>query len=218
MSAAVYQRAAHLASVVLLAVWAGLAHGDAPAAASRPDSAANGRLLFADSFTDSASRNWKFDGDSVWSVVDGRLRARLPAERQLWSFAKVGGSDWRDYAVDFDACGVRGVDKGIAVRMDGAKRGVGIDLRSSPFDDVLMYRGFEHWGHAKLPHKNGTWVHVRVEVRGNRYRAWIEGKLAIDYTDEHNSRARGGIALAAYTGGTGECEVLYDNVQVHALR
>ena len=41
---------------------------------------------------------------------------------------------------------------------------------------------------------------------------WVNGKLTVDFTDESNSRKRGGIALAAYTGGNGECEVLYDNI------
>ena len=220
MSAAVYQRLRHAATAgaALLACCSALVTASP---ASRPAAAGDGRsgtLLFADSFTDSARHEWSFDGDSVWSVHDGRLRAALPAERQVWSFARVGSAAWRDYSVDLDVCGVRGVDKGLALRVDGGRKGVGIDLRSSPFGDLLMYRGFEHWARAKVPHKNGTWLHVRLEARGNRYRAWVNSKLVVDFTDENHSRESGGIALAAYTGGNGECEVLFDNVEIRELR
>jgi hypothetical protein len=201
--------------VVLLALLALIA---GTAATPAPPARNSGPPLFSDDFTDSANHAWSFDRDSVWAVSGGRLRATLPHERQTWSFAKVGSADWKDYAVDLDVCGVRGVDKGVVVRAEGAKRGVGVDLRSAPYDDVLLYRGFEHWGRSALPHKNGAWVHLRVEVRHNRYRVFANGRLAIDFTDESNSRPKGAVGLAAYTGGAGECEVLFDNVVVRALK
>ena len=82
----------------------------------------------------------------------------------------------------------------------------------------LMYRGYEQWGRAAVPNVNGTWYHVHIEARRSRYRVFVNGDLQIDFTDEVNSRPRGRVALAAYTGGFGECVVLYDNVEVRALR
>ena len=47
---------------------------------------------------------------------------------------------------------------------------------------------------------------------------FVNGDLLIAFLDEANSRPRGCLALAAYTGGAGECVVMYDNVEVRALR
>ena len=196
--------------------------GDAPAPRGdrpMPDPLADrGELLFRDSFSNGLRPEWQFDRDSVWTIEDGHLRAKLPAARQLRSFAYLGSLQWKDYALDFDVCGVRGVDKGVAIRVDGCRKGVGIDLRGPRYNDLLMYRGYEQWGRAAVPNVNGTWYHVHIEARRNRYRVFVNGDLQIDFTDEVNSRPRGRVALAAYTGGFGECVVLYDNVEVRALR
>ena len=196
--------------------------GDTPApqgARPAPDLLAErGNVLFADAFTAGPSHEWLFDRDSVWTVEDGHLKATLPNERQQRSFAFVGSEEWRDYAFDFDVSGVRGVDKGVAVRVDGERRGVGLDLRGARYNDLVMYRGYEHWARGPVVNENGKWQHVHIEVRRNRYKAYVNGDLTIDFTDEINSRPRGRVALAAYTGGIGECEVLYDNVEVRALK
>ena len=180
--------------------------------------ATRGPVLFHDAFSESRADAWQFDRDSVWKIADGHLRAELPQQKQSRSFAFFGSEQWKDYALDFDVCGVRGVDKGVAVRVDGDKKGVGIDLRGSRYNDILMYRGYEQWGRSAMPNVNGTWYHVHVEVRRNRYRVFVNGELEIDFTDESNSRARGRAALAAYTGGIGECVVLYDNIEVRELK
>jgi hypothetical protein len=47
---------------------------------------------------------------------------------------------------------------------------------------------------------------------------WVNGALAIDRSDSRRARSNGRIALAAYTGGVGECTVYYDNVVVTEAR
>ena len=197
-----------------------LAHEPVPLGSEtmREATADRGDLLFRDSFDDTLSPQWTVDRPDAWQVVDGHLRATQPNEKQVRSFAYAGSDRWRDYAVDFDVCGVRGVDKGAVVRVDGDRRGVGIDLRSNRYMDILMYRGYEHWARASIPNRNGVWYHVRIEARRNRYRVFVNDTPTIDFTDESNSRPRGRIALAAYTGGVAECEILFDNVEVRALR
>jgi hypothetical protein len=56
------------------------------------------------------------------------LVADLPDAKQQHSALYAGDEDWTDYAVDLDVCGMRGVDKGVVVRVKDA-RGIGIDLR-----------------------------------------------------------------------------------------
>jgi len=190
-------------------------HGANPASDAHSK---DGRMLFEDAFTDGASPLWAFDRHGVWTVEDGHLRAELPLEKQERSFAFAGSEDWKDYAVDLDVCGLKGADKGVAIRAAGEKKGVGVDLRGGRYHDLVVYRGFELWAHVEAPNVNGTWYHLRIEARRNRYRVYLNGGLKIDFLDESNSRPRGRVALAAYTGGVGACTVLYDNIEVHALR
>lgn len=187
-----------------------------PASTNAQDVSA-GAVVFSEDFSRVAPSGIQFDREGVWSVEDGHLRALLPNEKQKRSFAYLGSEDWTDYSIDLDVCGLRGADKVVAVRMRGSKAVV-VDLRGAGYEDVVMYRGYSKLGHHAVPNPNGSWSHLRVEVLGARYRAYVNGLLTIDFSEKHNKRPRGRLALVAYTGGAGQCEVLYDNVVVRELR
>ncbi len=172
-------------------------------------------VLFATDFSDGL-RGWIPDRDSVWSVRSGSLRADLPDGRQIRSFIYAGSSSWTDYAVDVDLLAARGVDKGVVVRVE-EESGIGVDLRGPGYQDVLLHRREWKMGRADVHNANGVWHHVRIEARGHRYRVWVDDALLIDREDPRRARPRGRIALAAYTGGTGQCTVYYDNVIVTSL-
>ncbi|MEO5617455.1 MAG: family 16 glycoside hydrolase [Candidatus Eisenbacteria bacterium] len=171
--------------------------------------------LLADDFSHGLTI-WEADREGVWSVVRGMLRADLPDAKQERSFLYAGSEDWKNYTVDLDVCGMRGVDKGVVVRvMNGS--GLGVDLRGPGYHDVLLHR--REWPMGKSPaiNGNGVWHHLRVEAVGAQVRVIVNGELKIERGDPRNSRPRGRIALAAYTGGVGECTVFYDNVVVTPL-
>jgi hypothetical protein len=172
-------------------------------------------VLFATDFSD-GMRGWIPDRDSVWTVRNGSLRADLPDGRQLRSVIYAGSPSWTDYAVDVDLLAARGVDKGVVVRVED-ESGIGVDLRGPGYQDVLLHRREWKMGQADVQNANGVWHHVRVEARGHRYRVWVDDALLIDREDARHARPRGRIALAAYTGGSGQCTVYYDNVIVTAL-
>jgi hypothetical protein len=182
-----------------------------------------GEVLFRDDFGDGNLEGWRPDQSGVWSVRRGLLRADLPDEKQRHSFLFGGHSRWQDYALDLDVCAMRGADKGMAVRVvesgppGETGSGIGVDLRGPGYHDVLLHR--RHWsmGRAPVVNGNGVWHHVRIEARGHRYRVWVNGAVALDRMDGRRACPRGGIALAAYTGGVGECTLYYDNVVVTAL-
>jgi len=172
-------------------------------------------VLFWDNFSNDLSA-WSPDQDGVWSVQGGMLRADLPDRKNVHSFLYAGDEDWTDYALDFEVLAMRGVDKGAAVRVDGDK-GVGVDLRGLGYHDVLMHRGVWRLGQAEVINTNGMWHHVRIETRGQHYRVWVNEELLIDKRDGARGRTNGRIALAAYTGGFGQCTIYFDNVVVHKL-
>jgi hypothetical protein len=175
------------------------------------DAKVSGEAIFMEDFRTLDA--WRADRDSVWSVEDGVLCGRLPDGKQERSFLIAGSEDWQDYALDLDLCQVRGVDKGVAVCMRGG-RGIGVDLRGGEYQDVLLYRQQAPLGSAKLPNADRTWRPLRVETRGARFAVLVNGVRVLERRDPLGSMRRGRIALAAYTGGHGECVVCYANVKV----
>ena len=173
-------------------------------------------VLLADDFRDGILAPFSPDQPGIWSVKHGVLRGDMPDGRQQHSLIFAGSTDWTDIALDLDVCQMRGVDKGVAVRVDG-ERGIGVDLRGPGYQDVLLNRQEWPMGKARVINANGVWHHLRIEAKGHRYRVFVNGDLMIDKVDPHRSRPNGRIALAAYTGGGGLCTVYYDNVVVTAL-
>jgi hypothetical protein len=171
-------------------------------------------VLFADGFRTIDA--WHPDREEVWTAEDSALCGRLPDEKQKKSFLYAGSEDWQDYAVDLDLCQLRGVDKGVVVRVRGGQ-GVGVDLRGGNYQDVLLYRQSLALGRAKIPNADRVWHHLRVEARGNRYAIIVDGKRVLVCRDPLGSNRRGRIALVAYTGGRGECSVQYANLVVTKL-
>lgn len=171
-------------------------------------------VLFAEDFSGTTlARTWRPDRDGVWSVSRGMLRADLPDVKQVRSLIRAGDSTWTDYAVDLDICMMRGVDKGVIVRLEGDS-GIGVDLRSGSYQDVVVYLREWPMGKAQATNANGSWNHLRVEIKGTRLRVFVNGELRLQREDARRARPRGGIALPAYTGGVGQCTVYYDNVVV----
>ncbi len=170
-------------------------------------------VLFADDFSRDSLKHWTPDRAGVWSVWRGMLRADLPDQKQVRSLIHTGDTAWADIAVDLDVCMMRGVDKGVVVRVRGSA-GTGVDLRGGGYQDVVMYEREWSMGRARATNPNGSWNHLRVEARGNRYRVFVNGELKLDKVDTRNARRAGSIALPAYTGGVGMCTVYYDNIVV----
>lgn len=173
-------------------------------------------VLFADDFSSGKLAAWTADRPGVWSVTRGLLRADLPDQKQLRSLLYVGDTSWTDIAVDLDVCMMRGIDKGVVVRVQG-ETGIGVDLRGGAYQDVLMYHREWPLGRASATNAGGTWSHLRVEARGARFRVFVNGELKLDRPDVKNAGLSGRVALPAYTGGAGQCTVYYDNIVVTAL-
>ena len=188
------------------------AYPSPPPALQRPSA----NLLFADDFSTGKLHHWDADREGVWSSTRGMLRADLPDQKQLRSLIHTGDTSWTDIAVDLDMCMMRGVDKGVVVRVRG-ETGMGVDLRGGSYQDVVMYQREWPMGRAAATNANGTWNHLRVEARGHRYKVFVNGELKLDRVDGRSARPSGRIALPAYTGGVGKCSVYYDNVVVTKL-
>src|SRR5262249_54847987 len=173
--------------------------------------------LFADDFSDSTLRAWRPARlATLWAVRGGVRRGGLPDVKQGHSILFVGDSAWPDYPVDVHRVGLRGADKGIGVRVRG-KSGLGVDLRGSTYQDVVLYAGKYPVGSGKAENADGTWNHLRIEIRGSSCRVSVGDHVAYDKHPHFKPPRRGGIALAAYAGGLAQCTLYHHNVLVTPL-
>ena len=155
---------------------------------------------------------------SVYPKADppAMLVAQLPDAKQQHSLIYAGDPDWTDYALDLDVCGIRGVDKGVVVRVNG-ERGVGLDLRGPGYQDLKIQLSEFPITRVSVENGNSVWHHLRAEMRGPRLRVLVDGDEIVNRRLPARAPACGNIALAAYTGGVGQCTVYYDNVTVTLL-
>ncbi len=205
-----------LVACIVTLVLAGTARGQSqplPPPAARP---VTGHVLFSDDFSDSSLARWHADRDGAWRIEHGMLRGELPDARQQHTLIEAGADTWTDIALDVDVYQMRGVDKGVVVRV-GNGTGVGIDLRGAPYNDVLLSRGEWPLGKAAVRPTKSGWHHVRLEARGDRVAVWVDGMKRLERRDAARGARAGHIALAAYTGGVAKCLVWYDRVVVTAL-
>jgi hypothetical protein len=172
--------------------------------------------LFADDFSTSELEQWRTEHQGFWSVRAGMLRADLPDRKHVHSLIHAGDSTWRDYVLEFDVCGVRGVDKGAVVRVTG-DLGLGVDLRGTGYNDMRINLKTTPLGRVDVVNGNGIWHRVRLEIIGRRCRVSVGNEVLLDRYVPKRLPPSGGIALAAYTGGVGECTVYFDNVVVTPL-
>jgi hypothetical protein len=194
------------------------AHSDLERNASPPQSprmVAPANALLAEDFS-SGLDGWQTEHKEYWHVRGGMLRADLPDKKQVHTLIRIGDTTWYDYALDFDVCGMRGVDKGAIIRIVD-KLGLGVDLRGPGYNDIRVHLSATPLGRIDVINGNGIWHHIRMEVRDRHCRVLVGNQVLLDRFVSKRLPPGGGIALAAYTGGVGECTVFFDNVVVTPL-
>jgi hypothetical protein len=71
---------------------------------------------------------------------------------------------------------------------------------------------------AKDVFKDDGWNRYRIVVQGNRYRSWINGVPASDFTDEMDGRGFVGLQVHGIARGQGPYEVRWRDVRVRELK
>jgi hypothetical protein len=66
--------------------------------------------------------------------------------------------------------------------------------------------------------KDGQWNKYRIVVQGNRYRSWINGVAASDFTDDHDTKGFIGLQVHAVAPGQGPYSVRWRNIRIHELK
>lgn len=66
--------------------------------------------------------------------------------------------------------------------------------------------------------KDNDWNHYRIVVRGNRYRSWVNGVPACDFTDDVDSHGFIGLQVHGIPKNQGPYQVRWRNVRIRELK
>src|SRR3954469_13960086 len=71
---------------------------------------------------------------------------------------------------------------------------------------------------ARDAFKDDDWNRYRIVVQGNRYRSWINGFAASDFTDDVDKSGFVGLQVHGIAKGTGPYQVRWRNIRIRGLR
>ncbi len=159
-----------------------------------------------------APQEWSFSGDPWTQDQDGVMRP--PDARNLHSRAFWTASQFADATIEFEynaSYRETGTgNAGLILRASGPNHFYyvhfpwgGQQLRAKHFwagvakvegDAYQRNLAFEYV--PGVPSETDRWYHVRVEAKGPRLRVWVDGRAALDLTDD--TYAQGCVGFAGY--------------------
>jgi hypothetical protein len=146
----------------------------------------------SDAFDTAFSPQWNYV-DGVWKITSG--------EAEITGFGKrtMGNTGWTDYMVQADITCVSGVNAGLIFRATnpalgeaGSSAQAGTDFLQGYFVGFVsngLVLGKHNYNWTQLASKTGESYVVnrkytlKVEVKGNNIKAYVDGALKIDYSD-----------------------------------
>ena len=112
-----------------------------------------------------------------------------------------GTHEWQDYEVEAAITPWLMDAGGITARVQGLKRFYALQLGKG--NKVRLVKALD--GDTILGEKDFEWeiqssYTLKMEVSGNRIKAWVDGQLQFDTVDEHKPLLRGGVAYVVDQG------------------
>ena len=112
-----------------------------------------------------------------------------------------GTREWNDYRVEADITPWLVDAGGIGARVQGLKRFYALQLEKG--EKVRLVKALD--GDTLLGEKDYEWdIHnmynLKMEVAGNRIKAWVDGELQFDIVDDDNPLLNGGVAYVVDQG------------------
>ena len=174
----------------------------------------DGKVLFASDFSKN-SDGWKLLGDDAeWSVHDGAIRQT--AEREFIR-ALTGEKSWRDYTLTLKARKISGRE-GFLVLFHVAS------------DDDRTWWNIGGWNNTQNAVESGStldgkpgnietgrWYDIRVEVRGNRVKCFLNGNLIHDIDYQQSGSVKALYACASHDDKNGDVIVKVVNASTKPL-
>ena len=142
---------------------------------------AGGKVLYENPLSDAgAAKDWKRFGPGRWEIADGALANAGPAPERASAALQIPET-FRDATITLKAKSVSGPE-GFLVLLGDARPSGGRWVNFGGWGN--RQHGVECPGfdgrRAPGSIEQGRWYDVKVEVRGGKLRAWLDGKLAIE--------------------------------------
>jgi hypothetical protein len=173
-------------------------------------------LPFSDDFEDEAFTlaNWTPQG-CPWTVANGIYNCAGASGQSL-----VGESDWGNYTFTAEMSGTNIIDKIMVFRYIDQTHHYGINLRSSPFNDLVLVKSLPGENPQILrdvpaPNTNGNWYSLRIAASGGHIQVFVDDTLTIDYQDEAAPILFGKVGVAGQLPAN--AMLSFDNVEVTGL-
>ena len=162
--------------------------------------------------------------DGQWTISNGMLN--LGTQNSSIGKRLYGDKTWTDYTVEADIKVASSVNCGILVRVQNASVGgsgndvkAGTDFVQGYFIGLSTNKvsiGKMNYDYSSLISKSAdikanSTVNLKVTVIGNTFKVWVNGTLAIEYTDSDNPYMTGKVGLRGH-----ECSFSVDNFSVNA--
>ncbi|MDF1786634.1 MAG: DUF1080 domain-containing protein [Verrucomicrobiales bacterium] len=131
---------------------------------------------------------WKTPDNNIWySASNGELKIKSGPERKgsaIWT-----EKDYTDFVMEFEfKFGEGTVDSGIYVKNDKDQIQIGISGSLKVDMTALAYipgKGYPFRNDLAVTLlKPNDWNHMKIEVKGNTYRTWLNGTYVMTYTSE----------------------------------
>lgn len=172
-----------------------------------------GKILFQSDFSKNID-NWRRIGRGEWSVQDGVLRqsAIVP-----YVTAFVGDTSWTDYTITLKARKLSG-ENGFQIyfRNRSNRERIRWDLGGYGNSVHLMEIGITS-NSISAGIETGRWFDIKIEVRGNTVKGYLDGKLIQELSDTR-ANVKSLCACAARDGKSGDIILKIVNAAPEPIR
>ncbi|MBB5353334.1 hypothetical protein HNR46_003590 [Haloferula luteola] len=145
---------------------------------------------------------WKVTGADCWKAADGVISGKNDPDLKgsiLWT-----QTEYEDFDVELEFRFQGAIDSGVFLRGEndqiqiGVSRSLKRDMTGSPY--IASKGGYpkEAAGVAPLL-KEGAWNRMKIEVRGAKYRVFLDGKEVLEY-DSDTVGQKGPVGLQMHPG------------------
>lgn len=173
----------------------------------------DGKILFQSDFSKNID-NWKRIGMGEWSVHDGVLKQSAIAPNVT---AFVGDTTWTDYTITLKACKLSG-ENGFQIyfHIRNFNQRIRWDLGGYGNSVNLLDIGVTS---ASMPAQiePNRWYDIRIEIRGNSVKGYLDGKLIQEVGDSRTS-AKSLIASAERDDKSGDIILKIVNASSESLQ
>jgi alpha-L-arabinofuranosidase len=141
--------------------------------------APDGKILFKSDFSKNIDR-WRKTGMGEWTVQDGVLRQSAIAPNIT---AFTGDSTWTDYTIMLNARKIAG-ENGFQIYFHNRSNGERIRWDLGGYNNSVHFMEIGITSESmKADIEPGRWYGIKIEIRGNRVKGYLDGRLIQEVSD-----------------------------------